>query len=185
MARENKARYVILGLLAHEPLAGYDIKKRIEQRISSFYDISYGQIYPELARMEEQGLVAKKVESGEKKPDRKVFSITQKGRDELRQWVSKPVEEEKVHYEILLKLFFGSQIPVHDNLHNINTFSSRCTEKLHLLQMYERELRSILGESLDHSYYLVTVLFGIQVYKAYLNWAEEAVEILKKFDQHS
>ena len=184
MARENKARYVILGLLAHESLSGYDIKKRIEKRISNFYDISYGQIYPELARMEEHGLVAKKVEFGEKRPDRKVFSITEKGRDELRQWVSKPVEEEKVHYEILLKLFFGSQISVKDNLLNINKFRSRCSGKLLLLQMYEKELRSILGENVDHGYYLVTVLFGVQVYKAYLNWAEEAVEILGKFDKN-
>jgi ABC-type antimicrobial peptide transport system permease subunit len=57
MAKENKARFVILGLLAHEPMSGYDIKKRIEYSISNFYDISYGQIYPELARMEVANLL--------------------------------------------------------------------------------------------------------------------------------
>lgn len=180
MARENKARYVILGLLSHENLSGYDIKKRIEMRISNFYDLSYGQIYPELAKMEAQGLVKKEVETGDKKPDRNVYSITETGIQELRKWISTPVEEEKVHYEILLKLFFGSQVSVEENMRNINTFRSRCAEKLQLLEMYEFELRRILGHSNDHGYYFLTVLFGIQVYRAYINWADEAVQILQR-----
>ncbi len=53
----KKTRFVILGLLNEEPLSGYDIKKIIDIRMSFFWQESYGQIYPELAKLREEGLV--------------------------------------------------------------------------------------------------------------------------------
>jgi DNA-binding PadR family transcriptional regulator len=46
--KENRARYVILGLLSHQPMSGYELKKYAGQWISYFWDIGYGQIYPAL-----------------------------------------------------------------------------------------------------------------------------------------
>lgn len=53
----KKTRYVILGLLNEEPLSGYDIKKIIDIRMSFFWQESYGQIYPELSKLREEGLI--------------------------------------------------------------------------------------------------------------------------------
>lgn len=175
MARENKSRYVILGFLAHQPLSGYDIKKQMEMSISNFYDLSYGQIYPELAKLEKEGLVTGTVETSETRPDRKLYTITAEGRRILKEWLSAAVEEEKVRYDILLKLYFGSQISVEENIRNIQTFKERSIEKIKLFRLFEQNLRAVMGESQDHMYYLQTVLFGIQVYQAYVSWAEQAV----------
>ena len=59
MAREKKIDMVILGLLSHEDLTGYDIKKRIDGAISFFWKGSFGNIYPALKDMENQGLITK------------------------------------------------------------------------------------------------------------------------------
>ncbi len=53
----KKTRFVILGLLNEEPLSGYDMKKIIDIRMSFFWQESYGQIYPELAKLREEGLI--------------------------------------------------------------------------------------------------------------------------------
>ncbi len=53
----KKTRFVILGLLNEEPLSGYDIKKIIDIRMSFFWQESYGQIYPELGKLREEGLI--------------------------------------------------------------------------------------------------------------------------------
>jgi DNA-binding PadR family transcriptional regulator len=53
----KKTRFVILGLLNEEPLSGYDIKKIIDIRMSFFWQESYGQIYPELAKLRKEGLI--------------------------------------------------------------------------------------------------------------------------------
>ena len=59
MAREKKIDMVILGLLSHEDLTGYDIKKRIDGAISFFWKGSFGNIYPALKDMESQKLITK------------------------------------------------------------------------------------------------------------------------------
>ena len=59
MAKERKIDMVILGLLSHEDLTGYDIKKRIDGAISFFWKGSFGNIYPALKDMETQGLIIK------------------------------------------------------------------------------------------------------------------------------
>ena len=52
MAKDRKIDMVILGLLAHEDLTGYDIKKQIDGAISFFWKGSFGSIYPALSDME-------------------------------------------------------------------------------------------------------------------------------------
>ena len=53
MAREKRINMVILGLLSHEDLTGYDMKKRIDNSISFFWNGSFGNIYPTLKELED------------------------------------------------------------------------------------------------------------------------------------
>ena len=60
MAKDRKIDLVILGLLFHEDLTGYDIKKRIDGAISFFWKWSFGSIYPALDDMEKSWLIKKR-----------------------------------------------------------------------------------------------------------------------------
>jgi len=186
MPRVNKTIFVILGMLTHMPLTGYDIKKRIEKSVSYFWDAGFGQIYPSLKKMEQKGLVTKKVKMNENRPNRKVYTITESGRKILKEWLSTPSEKEKVRYEILLKLFFGSQITIDKTIHNIEDFRLRYSKELEGLNKIEKFLKHKLeGNSLpeenkeDHLFYFLTLLFGKHLYKAYLIWADEVIKMLK------
>lgn len=178
MPKENTTVYIILGLLNHEDLSGYDIKKRIDVMISGFWEVGYGQIYPTLAKLVTEELVVKQKGSGSKGPDKYIYAITGKGREVLREWVQLPGQKEYTKYEIMLKLFFGSLVPEESNLARIDEFKERHTQSLQMIQMFKRNLEPILHTEKDHLYYFLTVLFGEHVYKAYLAWAEEAKELL-------
>ena len=68
----STTQFVILGALSKEPLTGYDIKKRmIKTNMDSFWDISFGQIYPSLRELEKEGAISKEIEINENKPNRK------------------------------------------------------------------------------------------------------------------
>ena len=179
LKKENKTVYVILGLLNHEDLTGYDIKKRIDQALSFFWEAGFGQIYPSLKLLEREGLVEKRTEKQENRPNRLIYSITARGRNELRKWLAIPVEKEHVRYEILLKIFFGGVLPVAESAKIIEEFRLRTVFNLEVLEKFKDNLSKVLGESPDHLYYLLTVLFGEKVFKAYLEWAEEAASLLK------
>jgi PadR family transcriptional regulator AphA len=83
-------RYVLLGLLAREPLSGYDLKLRMERRVENFWSARHSQIYPELARLEEGGYVTHRVVEQKDRPDKKVYEVTDAGFEVLREWVTEP-----------------------------------------------------------------------------------------------
>ena len=111
MAKENKSRYAVLGMLSLRPMSGYDLKKYIELGTSNFWSESYGQIYPMLKQLAEEGLTSSHVEKREGRPERHVYTLTDKGWDALRHWLTEPVESQLARNELLLKLFFGCDTP--------------------------------------------------------------------------
>ena len=98
---------VILGVLAVEPRSGYDIKALTDQSTRFFWAASYGQIYPELKRLAEDGLVEGSDEpSGGRK--RTVYRITRDGHKALAEWLNAPEQLHELRDEGLLKLFFAA-----------------------------------------------------------------------------
>lgn len=101
---------VILGLLALAPRTGYDVKQVTDRSTRFFWGASYGQIYPELRRLETAGLVASS-EEPRGRLRRRLYRITEAGRTVLDDWLSAPEEQTDVRDEGLLKLFFGELMP--------------------------------------------------------------------------
>ena len=101
---------VILGLLSFEPRTGYDIKQVTDRSTRFFWGASYGQIYPELRRLEAAGLVESREEPRGQVP-RRVYRLTEDGRRAFESWLSEPGDQYEVRDEGLLKLFFGEAMP--------------------------------------------------------------------------
>ena len=179
MAKGSITKYIILGLLSHEPMTGYDVRKQIESQISYFWsDIKFGQIYPALAKLEQEGLTTKEVAMNENAPLKKTYTITAKGREAFQDWLLQPVAKEQVKYEILLKLFFGSQLPVAENIKRIQEFRERSAQNLQLMIQYAENLQQVLHEE-GHLYFLLAVLLGKHFYRAQLDWVDEAIQLLE------
>jgi len=98
--------YALLGLLARKPLSGYDLAQQMKKRVGLMWSALPSQIYPELARLEAQGLVTHEVvEQHDYRPDKKVYDITETGRAALRQWVTEPTPISTLRDEFLLKAY--------------------------------------------------------------------------------
>ena len=105
MAKENKSKYAVMGVLSICPASGYDIKKFMECSTSNFWNESYGQIYPILKQLVEEGLAARHAEKQEGKPEKYIYTLTEQGKEGLRDWLSESVESGVDRNELLLKLF--------------------------------------------------------------------------------
>ena len=97
--------YAILGLLSREPLTGYDVAGRMRARVGYFWEAHHSQIYPELARLEEDSLVTYRVVEQRERPDKKVYEITDAGIDALKRWVTEPPTPRAVRDELVLKAY--------------------------------------------------------------------------------
>ncbi|MGA2108228.1 MAG: PadR family transcriptional regulator [Syntrophorhabdales bacterium] len=100
-------KFAMLGILAEKDLHGYELKSSFDEKIGDFWSLNYGQIYSTLDRLEKEELVTHDRQVQERRPDRKIYSITGKGRQELDEWLSAPVVKVRaLRDEFFIKLVF-------------------------------------------------------------------------------
>ncbi len=184
MASEKKMDCVILGLLSHEELTGYEIKRRMDTTLHYFWGASYGSIYPTLNDLVKRGL-ASKITVPENKRNKQIYTITSEGRDYLKHWLALPVEKDELRYETLLKLFFGNEQGASMTMHHIDAFAQKVEKELAQLNKASDILKQCLDEDPSHQYYLFTVDFGIKTYQSYLNWCCETKQRLSEMADKS
>src|SRR3954449_1677781 len=100
---------VILGMLAARPRSGYEIKQLVDSSARFFWAASYGQIYPELKRLEKQGLITGS-DSANGGRQRTTYKLTAAGRRAAREWIAGAPEVFELRDEGLLELFFAGSI---------------------------------------------------------------------------
>src|SRR5213593_372843 len=101
-------KHALLGFLNYGPMTGYELKKFFDHSVAHFWNAELSQIYPSLKQLESEGLVEMKVDVQEDRPNRKVYTITADGREELVEWLGRPAEADQLREPLLVKVFFGS-----------------------------------------------------------------------------
>jgi PadR family transcriptional regulator, regulatory protein AphA len=105
----NATGKVILGMLAAKPRSGYEIKQLVDNSARFFWAASYGQIYPELRRLEKDGLI-KGRDAAHGARQRTVFKLTAAGKRAVRDWIERAPEVWELRDEGLLELFFAGSV---------------------------------------------------------------------------
>jgi PadR family transcriptional regulator AphA len=98
---------VCLGMLNDGEASGYDLKKYFESTFAHFFAAGYGSIYPALSSLAEAGLVVCREIPQEGKPDRKVYQITDAGREHLLGALQNPAPTHKLRSEFLATMCFA------------------------------------------------------------------------------
>ncbi len=107
--RPGGVEYVILGALSLRAMTGYEIKQLVDGATRFFWAASYGQIYPELRRLEAADLVESEADpQGGRKRNR--YRLTEAGRSRLHDWLRDPAAGYETRDEGLLKLFFARDL---------------------------------------------------------------------------
>ncbi len=105
-------RTVCLGLLTFGEASGYEIKKLFEDgTFSGVFDASFGSIYPALNRLAEEGFVDCRAEAQDGRPDKKVYSITARGRDYFIRELSSGIAPDHVRSEFMIAMIFAHLLP--------------------------------------------------------------------------
>ncbi|MCC5911358.1 MAG: PadR family transcriptional regulator [Clostridiaceae bacterium] len=177
-------RYGLLGLLTYNDMSGYDLKKAFESSLQFMWSAKSSQIYRELGKLEEEGLVSSRIEPQDKKFDRKVYSITSSGKNSFQKWVENfPSNlEVPVRDEFIVRVFFGENLSVENLTFEIKRFKKQRVEALAVLSNVSKSAKEAAKQDgLEKSYYYwtLTIKKALKEIKAEIEWAEEAIEELK------
>ncbi len=158
--------YVILGMVSREPRSGYEIKSLVDNTTRFFWAASYGQIYPELKRLSEAGLVeGSDASQGDRK--RTVYAITSDGEAELKDWLRRPPQTAEMREEGLLKLFFAGVLkPAEavETLRSMRRMRLELAERLRAMEPEKAELKD--------PYPLMVLRAGIEFNEWFAGWCE-------------
>jgi PadR family transcriptional regulator AphA len=163
--------YVILGMLSWRPMSGYDIKSVVDHSTRFFWAASYGQIYPELQRLADAGLVAGEAEAGS--PRRRiVYRLTPLGRKALRGWLAEEPRTFEQRDEGLLKLFFASASP--------GTAAATLDAKRAFHESKLAQLREIEATAQPEGFVSIVLRYGIESSEWMAAWCEREAERLRR-----
>ena len=184
IAKENRSKYAVLGMLATGPKSGYDIKQTIETSIGHFWNESYGQIYPILKRLTQTGWPPGRMSS---RRTARIASLYHHGRGlaELRAWLETPVERPPERIEILLRLVFGQHTPTAVHIQQLERYR----------ELYRQDQAVIQG-ALEHfarqdqtrpevAYWKIAVEYGRLNSEAMIRWCDEALALLHNLQPDS
>ena len=174
---------VILTLLSRQDASGYDITKEFSRVVGLVWTASHQQVYRELSRLAEQGMVTSQLIPQEGKPDRKVYSITGSGRQCLQNWLSTAVEERPQRDELLVRMLACSHYPIAPVRQSLTQQTHLHNERLEKYQLLANEQFADPDSlSLEDKLTYLTLRRGMLQEQAWLMWAEEAQNLLAELE---
>jgi DNA-binding PadR family transcriptional regulator len=169
-------KYAILGLLKRKPRTGYDIAKEFKAELGNFWRARHSQIYPELKRLLEEGLIEYEIEIAGETMEKKVYNLKPAGEKDLVDWLN--TDEEMVPTakdKFRLRMYFASNIKRERLIELLNSQLKQRQDKLAMLEakMDEQDRDPEFG-SKEFGDFLV-LESAILREQAYVEWLERSI----------
>jgi PadR family transcriptional regulator AphA len=166
----------LLGLLRKRPMSGYDLRKEVEKSVAYFWAPAKTQIYATLPKLVQSGYASEEKVVQETRPDKRIYAITDEGREALREWIEDaPLDAGQGRNLILLKIYFGAGA-------DVDALRRQLAERRADAQKLRRELEeldAIPGARKD-PFQTLTRRWGFLYADALVRWTEEADRELGK-----
>jgi DNA-binding PadR family transcriptional regulator len=165
-------------------MTGYELKQFFDSSVQHFWNAELSQIYPTLKSLEDAGFVDKTVEVQESRPNRKVYELTEAGREEFVRWVRHPQPPADMRDPFMIKVFFGAEMPVEDVL----VLMRRQMEEHQKVLAFSD---TVLRERIQHAkhehystktqlYWTLTLEMAMAYRRAYIDWCERSMRLLEE-----
>jgi DNA-binding PadR family transcriptional regulator len=170
-------RLAILGLIAPQPMSGYDLLKTFSTTAMAHFGSSPGTVYPALKRLEETGLIRGETQKQDTLRPRRVFRLTPAGERTLVAWLSQPVTREEIVQGIgaihLRFVFAGNIIGHGEAMRVLREFAAEVEAYIPELEQQLAALSSGLSVYAEHA-----LRHGIEMHRAEAQWAGRVIDAL-------
>ena len=173
--------YAILGLVSFGEMSGYDLKRFADRSIHHFYwSPAASQVYSELRRLKSMGFVTERRVEQQTRPDKRLYQITQRGREELQRWLDRPeVDPDVGKSTFLLKLFFGRDTSDQVVIDQLLARLSQMEQELAQYEQYENQYENEIKDPGDYLFPYLVLQSGLVHVRAEIDWIRGALDALR------
>jgi DNA-binding PadR family transcriptional regulator len=177
-------RDAVLAALLEDEASGYDLAKSFDASVANFWMATPQQLYRELDRLAEQGLIQARVVHQERRPNKRMFSLTEAGREAIQEFTGRAPKPSVIRDELMVKV----QAADSGNARAVREFIlERLQWATTKLQRYERLRTRLLDGRCEEEYLAqtervgpyLTLLRGISFEEENIRWAERALAIFE------
>lgn len=172
--------HAILVSLAERPATGYEIGQQFDRSIGHFWQATHQQIYRTLKKLHTDGLVTYRDIPQDGRPDKKVYTVSDTGRDLLRDWVSSPTPLHPLRSDLGVKLRGAEHGDLAAVIGELKAHRDEAVAQYDLYRRFELdypEPESLTGRRL-HQY--LVLRGGLTMAKATVDWCDETLAGLQR-----
>lgn len=176
--------YGILGFLNYGKMSGYDIAKAFDSSLKFFWHAQNSHIYLELKKLEKKGYISGEVVIQSDRPNKRLFRITEKGREAFLGWLAEENGVETVQFKsaFMMKVFFGGNLSPDQSICMLKEFRQNCIDYLKRMSEIPGSIASYGAnkESYQSLYWEMTMEFGYSFIRTCIDWAESCIHKLEE-----
>jgi DNA-binding PadR family transcriptional regulator len=171
--------HAILVLLTDCAQSGYDLAKQFDGSVGFFWQASHQQIYRELGKLEAQQWVEVEAIAQAGRPDKKLYHLTELGKQHLISWMEQPCDLSRTKEALLVKIFAGNLVPRDMLVQELERHHDLHTKQLALYRDIEqRHFANPQALPIEAQFRYLTLRKGIGYEADWLAWCEEAIQLL-------
>jgi DNA-binding PadR family transcriptional regulator len=172
--------HAILALLVRQPMSGYDLNKAFEESVGCFWKATHQQIYRELGKLEDQGWITAETIAQSGRPDKKLYSMTALGHENLTQWIAEPCDVMPIKEELLVKIFAGGLVPKAVIRQQIEQHRQQHQATLDRYRAIEDEISPTAECSPMTRFSYLVLRRGIHYETDYVDWCNEVLVAIEE-----
>ncbi|MEU7906972.1 PadR family transcriptional regulator [Actinoplanes sp. NPDC049118] len=177
-------RHAVLAALLEGEASGYELAKRFDVSVAEFWSATPQQLYRDLDRLEADGLVNARVVEQRRRPNKRVFSLTNAGLAELHAFTAEPARPPAIRDELMVKV---QAADVGDAEALRGTVAARLARSREKLARYDRMRDKLLDGRAEDDYLrendrigpYLTLMAGRRYEQANIDWSESTLKALE------
>jgi DNA-binding PadR family transcriptional regulator len=178
-------RHAVLAALLEGEASGYELSKRFDVSVANFWSATPQQLYRELERLESGGLLDARLVEQRRRPNKRVFSLTDAGRDELYAFTTQPTRPMAMRDDLVVKL---QALDAGDPAAVTAAFAERLEQAQAKLALYDRLRDRLLADRSEAEYLrdgedvgpYLTLMGGRMFERQNLRWVKAVLAILEQ-----
>ena len=173
--RATQTDLAVLAALSVQPMTGYALRDAILEHLGAFWSESFGQIYPALSRLREQGLVEA---GGGERTGSSTYRLTASGRARLVELMREAPARTPPRNGMLLRLFFGEVLGARACRDLVVEYRGIAEQQLASLAAARHATEADAADAPGRAYQLMTISAGEHSTRAAIAWADETLATL-------
>ncbi len=174
-------KYAILGLLIKRPMTGYELAKEFNFELAEFWHASHSQIYPELKKLNNEGLVTFDVEISGDILEAKRYHITEEGEQDFIQWLHKDDKIPRTQKDVFrLRMYFSNNLDPQTRIHLLENQRQQHLKRMNNLLKTSEQYPEVPDLDSDRFGDFIVLKGAIMRQESIINWIDLCIKYIQE-----